>query len=68
MAQHKVRFTVPVRRQVLSGDIVFEVWADGDKLGRLKISQGGLDWLPRYRKQPISYMWEEFDVFMRRDS
>lgn len=41
MAAHEVHFTVPAR-PLGKADIEFDVYADGAKLGSLKVSKGSL--------------------------
>ena len=46
MAKHEVKFSVPARPLAYK-DIEFEVKKDGAKFGELRVSQGGVLWVPR---------------------
>jgi len=61
MAKHEVHMT-QATRQVHKKDVKFEVFADGAKLGTLMISQGGIEWQPRYGAAAgsASMGWEQF--------
>jgi len=46
MAQHDVSFTVP-ERALGKADLEFRVKRDGKVLGRLKVSNGTIVWVPK---------------------
>ena len=46
MPRHDVDMSIPTSKVVLHADVVFEVRSDGEKLGELRVSQGGVDWRP----------------------
>jgi hypothetical protein len=51
---------------VSSIDVEFDVFSDGARLGDLKVSQGTLDWRPRYVSTNVcSIEWEAFDHLMQ---
>lgn len=60
MAQHEVSFTVP-ERPVGNVDIEFTVQRNGAKLGTLKISKGGLEWVPKDHTYGYHVKWQDFD-------
>jgi hypothetical protein len=64
MAQHNVNFTVP-KRPLGKADIVFEIDADGERLGTLKISQGAVVWFPRLSRSGRKLSWKRFDELMQ---
>jgi hypothetical protein len=41
---------IPKAVEVQNSDVVVVVKADGEKLGRLTISLGSIDWLPKGKK------------------
>ena len=60
MATHDVAFSIP-EKFVLSKDVEFDVRSDGQKLGRLLISKGNIEWVPAnniVNKYRLS--WEAF--------
>lgn len=61
----KVEFTVP-KRELQRKDIEFEVLQNEKKLGTLKISQGGIDWVRKGggRKNTYTFTWDAFDHAM----
>ena len=46
MAQHDVTFTIP-ERPLGKADLEFKVKSDGDMVGRLKVSNGTIVWVPK---------------------
>ncbi len=57
---HKVYFSVP-EKQLQSTDLVFSISEDGQKLGELHISRGGVDWWPSYAKsKKRKFSWKRF--------
>lgn len=66
MPERDVYFSVP-ERPLAKADIVFIVDEDGERLGTLKISKGGLDWLParKWRDKPFRLDWSRFDRLIR---
>ncbi len=61
MPNHDVDMSIPTTKMVLHADVVFEVRSDGEKYGELRISQGGIDWLPANARIPAKRTWEQFD-------
>ena len=58
MAKHEVRLEIemPVGKK----DTIFTVMADKRTLGRLRASQGGVDWLPaKHSKRYFHLTWEQ---------
>lgn len=44
----------------------FEVIVDGAKLGELRVSKGGVRWIPRNHQEDAHHLsWEQFDALMR---
>lgn len=67
MPEHRVTVVSPLR-DVGNVDSVYEVFADGEKLGELRVSRGGVDWWPRgTRNRGRLLSWEQFAARMERD-
>jgi hypothetical protein len=64
MAEHRITVHPSRPFEVLSADLVVEVYADEAKLGELRISRGSIDWLPRSHHRPVSLSWEAFARLM----
>ena len=65
MPEHRVVVTAPPR-ELGNSDAVYEVYADGEKLGELRISRGGVDWWPARRQRGELLTWEQFAGRMER--
>lgn len=63
MARHDVRFTLPERR-LGNADIEFAVYADGERLGLLKVSKGAVVWRHANAKRGHLMDWSAFDRIM----
>ncbi len=63
MARHDVRFTLPERR-LGNADIEFAVYADGERLGLLKVSKGAVVWRHANAKRGHVMDWSSFDRVM----
>ncbi len=46
-------------------DATFEIKHDGKKLGRVKISKGGVDYYVKNAKAPYSMTWVQFDKMIK---
>ena len=66
MPRHDVEMSIPTTKMVLHADVVFEIRADGEKLGELRVSQGTIDWYPRRVQHGVSLTWEQFDQLMEQ--
>lgn len=53
MAQHDVTFTIP-ERALGKADLEFRVNRDGDMVGRLKVSNGSVAWVPKTHNMATS--------------
>jgi upstream activation factor subunit UAF30 len=60
MAKHKMTFTLP-EREIGQGDVIFNIFEDGEKFGTVKISKGALEWFPIGHKKPYTLGWKRFD-------
>ncbi|MEU4313447.1 hypothetical protein [Nocardia sp. NPDC024068] len=59
MAEHEVRLST--KNLLIAGiDMDFDVKVDDRKLGTMKISRGGLDWVPVGKQSGIPIKWQEF--------
>jgi hypothetical protein len=65
----KVEFTVP-KRELQRKDIEFDILQNGKKLGKLKVSQGGVDWVRKGggKKNTHRFTWATFDHVMTDNS
>lgn len=64
MAQHDVSFTVP-ERALGKADLEFRVKRDGKVLGRLKVSNGTIVWVPKDTTYGYKMGWADFDAYMQ---
>ena len=64
MAQHKVNFIVP-ERPLGKADVEFNIKRDDEALGRLKVSNGTVEWVPKNKKYGFRLGWVEFDKLMQ---
>ncbi len=65
MAAHDVFFTIPERR-LGKADVEFRIRRKGKAFGRLRVSEGSIDWLPVNKKQPYRVYWNEFNDYARQ--
>ena len=64
MAQHEVSFTVP-ERALGKADLEFRVKRDGKVLGRLKVSNGTIVWVPKDASYGYKMGWVDFDKLIQ---
>jgi hypothetical protein len=64
MPQHDVTLSVAHPIGIGNVDVVFEVRRANQLLGRVKISKGGIDWVPAHKRQGIPVDWKEFSEWM----
>lgn len=62
---HQVTFTVP-ERPLERKDIEFDVKTEGEMLGTLKVSRGGVVWRPRDHTFGYFSTWEKFNETIAR--
>ena len=65
MAQHEVKFTVP-ERPLGKADVEFAIKRDGEALGRLKVSNGTVVWVPKNKTYGFKLGWVKFDELMQK--
>lgn len=58
--KHDVQFSVPFR-ELGKADIVFEITADGEKFGELRVSKGSLVWFPRDKSYGRKMTWKQLE-------
>jgi hypothetical protein len=63
MPEHRVVVSAPPR-ELGPVDAVYEVYADGEKFGELRISRGGVDWWPARARHTEPLTWEQFAARM----
>ena len=62
MAQHKVVMNTP-RRLLRKKDVEFAIRINGELMGRLYISKGGIDYKPAHGKKPYTKGWKALHEF-----
>jgi hypothetical protein len=67
MAQHSVQIDQVPSVEILHKDLEITVKSDGELLGRLTISKGGVGWYPANAQLERHYNWERFDRLVRED-
>lgn len=65
MPEHEIYMTMPTKT-VLNKDTNFEIYSDGNKLGRLKVSKGTVEWVPANYSYGYHLSWEEFDEIIKK--
>ncbi len=66
MADHEVTFTLP-ERELGKADIELKVKRDGHMLGRLRLSNGSMVWVPANKKFGFKVSWANFDQLMQQN-
>ncbi len=69
MPDHEVRLST--KNLLISGiDMDFDVNVDGQVLGTLSVSEGGLDWRPKHHQKRNGWTvsWTDFDAWMSNRS
>ncbi len=64
MAQHDVTFTIS-ERALGKADLEFKVKRDGGMVGRLRVSNGTIVWVPKNAQYGYKPGWVKFDELMR---
>ena len=64
MADYDVTFTLP-ERELGKADIELKVKRDGHMLGRLRLSNGSMVWLPVNKRFGFKVNWPSFDELMQ---
>ncbi|MHB8642857.1 MAG: hypothetical protein ACYDA3_08235 [Gaiellaceae bacterium] len=64
MATHEISLEVPQLVVVMNKDIEIVVREDDEILGRLRISKGSIDWIPRKAKYARRLSWARFDALV----
>ena len=64
MADHDVYFTLP-ERQLGRADAEFRIKRNSQAFGKLRISEGALEWVPANKQSGIRITWAELDRFAR---
>jgi hypothetical protein len=64
MPAHDIEMTVPAQ-SIKNADATITIRADGEILGRLKVSKGSIDWIPgKAIKWRYRLSWERFHELM----
>jgi hypothetical protein len=64
MAKHDIDLEILHGIEVANTDIEVVVREDGEILGRVRISRGTIDWIPRSGRYAKSMRWQKFDRVM----
>ena len=64
MPKHTVKMEIPSTE--IKSPVQFSVQQNGKKLGTLKVSTGGLTWLPKGKSKDIPIAWDSFAPFMEK--
>ncbi|TML83133.1 MAG: hypothetical protein E6G08_20625 [Actinobacteria bacterium] len=64
MARHEVGLRVPHEIVIGNTDVEFRITADGELLGRIRISRGTIDFLPYRKKSAYKLRWKRFAELM----
>lgn len=64
MADHDVTFTLP-ERELGKADIELKVKRGGHMLGRLRLSNGSMVWVPANKRFGFKVSWSNFDELMQ---
>ena len=67
MAQHEVRITQFPEVDILHKDLSLTVTSDGETLGTLTVSKGGIGWNPNNARLERHFNWEQFARMVRDD-
>ena len=63
MPTHDVSMNLSHPITVMNVDVEFEVRSDGELMGKVQISRGGIDWMP-FKSHPRAASWEQFASWM----
>jgi hypothetical protein len=64
MARHNVYFELP-ERELGKVDATFVIYQNDDKLGKITISKGAIEYKPVNKQKPIKLGWGQFDRLMK---
>jgi hypothetical protein len=64
MATHDISLKIPHGITVVNTDIEVIVREDGEVLGRVRISRGSIDWIPRLSRRAKTMRWRRFGDVM----
>ena len=64
MPVHRVEVS-NIIAEVQNRNVVFQVYADEEKMGRLTVSRGGIGWYPSNSPNERRLDWEAFDQLVR---
>ena len=49
-----------------ASDANFEIYADGELLGQLRVSTGSIEWISRHKRRGSALSWTRFDDVMQK--
>jgi hypothetical protein len=53
--------------EVTKKDVVFQVKRNGEMLGRLRVSKGNVEWVPKDFERGYQIKWKEFGELMCKE-
>ena len=65
MAQHEVRITQLPDVEILHKDLCVSIASNGELLGTLTLSKGGVGWNPNNARLERHFNWEQFANMVR---
>jgi len=66
MPKHDVYGTLPYAL-IGKQDAFFEVYQGGEKLGKITISKGAIEWYSKNAKKPYKFTWIQFDKMIKTE-
>ena len=66
MANHKGVMREP-KRMLRKKDVEFAIRIDGELMGTLLVSRGGLDYRPAHAKKPFTRRWRDIHEFFTNE-
>lgn len=64
MAKHNVHINLPWS-EIGKTDVEFQIYQNGEKFGKIKISKGAIEWFPKNAKKPYKIGWSAFDRMIK---
>jgi len=67
MPKHDVHLEIDQPINIGNKDVEFPIDADGKAYGRLRVSKGGIDWVPAKKQKGFWLTWPEFASLMAKN-
>jgi hypothetical protein len=65
MPAHRINLELP-GVDIINRDAIFEIHQNGEMLGKLKVSRGTIEWVPRDHTLGHHLDWDQFDRLMKK--